>query len=105
MLFGTLQNPLQDLIRTFASCITPEMSEKPNYALASVLDAADAPARIANGSVHENGQLSDMDLQQAIDGMQQIASRRPAWFILFSRKFRVRLYYLQPSIGLCSIAG
>lgn len=65
MLFGSWQ----ELFRTVASCITPEMSERPNYALASVLDAADRQHTISAGvDVHENGDLGDRDVQQALDG-------------------------------------
>ena len=65
MLFGAWQ----DLFRTVASCLTPEMSEKPNYALASVLDASDQPTENGSGPVAaENGEHKELDLQRAVDG-------------------------------------
>lgn len=64
MLFGSWQ----DLFRTVASCIAPEMADRPNYALASVLDDMDQPS--ANGDAAHtataNGHSSEAQLQDAV---------------------------------------
>lgn len=66
MLFGSWQ----DLFRTVASCIAPEMADRPNYALASVLDDMDQPS--ANGDAAHtataNGHSSEAQLQDAVQG-------------------------------------